>query len=51
METGKKCKQRSWEEVNASIRREWGDVKPYTRVHDSKKNKKPKYKKDWREEE
>lgn len=51
METGKKCKPRSWEEVNASIRRDWGEVKPYTRVHESKKNKKPKYKKDWREEE
>ena len=45
----KKSKQRSWEEVNASIRRDWGDVKPYTRVHESKKYKKPKHKK--REEE
>ena len=38
-------------DIYKSIRRDWGDVKPYTRVHDSKKNKKPKYKKDWREEE
>lgn len=46
-----KPKQRSWEEVNASIRRTWENVKPYTQPHESKKYKKPKYKKDWKEEE
>ena len=36
-------------EIAQSIRNDWGEVKPYTRVHESKKYKKPKHKK--REEE
>lgn len=44
-----KPKQRSWEEVNNSLRRDWGNVKPYTVPHESKKHKRPKHKK--REEE
>lgn len=45
-----KFKQRSWEEVNASIRRGWGNIKPATQIHISKKYKKPKHKKNWNEE-
>ena len=43
-------KLKTWEETNASIRKDWGNVKPYTQIHESKKNKKPKYKKDWMKE-
>lgn len=30
-------------EVNRKIRRDWGEVKPYTRVEESRKHKKPKH--------
>lgn len=37
-------------EIYAGIRRDWGNVKPYTRVEESKKHKKPKYKgREWDE--
>ena len=36
-------------EIAQSIRNDWGEVKPYTRIHESKKHKRPKHKK--REEE
>lgn len=36
-------------EIAQSIRNDWGEVKPYTRVHESKKHKRPKHKR--REEE
>ena len=45
----KKPKIKTPAEVAMSGRNDWGDVKPYTRVHESKKYKKPKHKK--REEE
>ena len=45
----KKPKIKTSVEIAQSIRNDWGDVKPYTRVHESKKYKKPKHKK--REEE
>lgn len=45
----KKPKIKAPAEIAQSIRNDWGDVKPYTVVHESKKYKKPKHKK--REEE
>lgn len=45
----KKPKIKSPEELATSIRNDWGNVKPYTQPYESKKYKKPKYKK--REEE
>lgn len=37
-------------EIYAGIRRDWGNVKPYTRVEESKKHKKPKHKgREWDE--
>lgn len=45
----KKPKIKSPEELATSVRNDWGNVKPYTQPHESKKYKKPKYKK--REEE
>ena len=36
-------------EVNRKIRRDWGGVKPYTRVEESRKYKKPKHIKKERE--
>ena len=41
----KKPKIKTSAEIAQSIRNDWGDVKPYTRVHESKKYKKPKHKK------
>lgn len=31
-------------DIIKSMRNDWGNVKPYTRIHVSKKYKKPKYK-------
>lgn len=45
----KKPKIKTAAEIVQSIRNDWGEVKPYTRIHESKKHKKPKHKK--REEE
>jgi hypothetical protein len=45
----KKPKVKTSAEIAQSIRNDWGEVKPYTQVHESKKYKKPKHKK--REEE
>jgi len=36
-------------EIIQSMRNDWGDIKPYTRIHESKKYKRLKHKK--REEE
>lgn len=41
----KKTKIKTSAEIAQSIRNDWGDVKPYTRIHESKKYKKPKHKK------
>lgn len=49
MSKPKKPKIKTSAEIAQSIRNDWGDVKPYTVIHESKKYKKPKHKK--REEE
>lgn len=41
---------RSQYEVYRSIRKDWGEIKPYTRIEEDKRRKKPKYKKDYSEE-
>lgn len=39
-------------EADKKIRKDWGNVKPYTRIEISKKKKKKeKHKKDWRRED
>ena len=45
-----KTQPRSQYEVYQSMRKDWGMVKPYTRVEDDKRFKKPKHKKGWDEE-
>lgn len=50
MSKKKKVKERTQYEVIRSIRGDWGQVKPYTRVEDDKRFKKPKHKKGWDEE-
>lgn len=45
----KKPKIKTSAEIAQSIRNDWGEVKPYTRIHESKKYKRPKHKN--REEE
>ena len=40
----KKQKEKSMLEVYESIRRDWGDLNPVTRVMENKKRKKPKHK-------
>lgn len=45
-----KNKPRSTYEVYRSIRKDWGEVKPYTRIEEDKRKKKPKHKKGWDEE-
>lgn len=37
-------KLKTWQEINNSLRRDWGNVKPYTRVEEDKRRKKPKHK-------
>jgi hypothetical protein len=49
MSKPKKPKVKTSAEIAQSIRNDWGDVKPYAVVHESKKYKRPKHKK--REEE
>ena len=45
-----KNKPRSNYEIYQSIRRDWGDVNPVTKIMPDKRNKKPKHKKGWDEE-
>lgn len=40
----KKTETNSIYEVNRKIRGDWGQVKPYTRVFEDKRKKKPKHK-------
>lgn len=47
MSKKKKIKPRNSYEVNRSIRRDWGAISPVTKVIPDKRNKKPKYKKEW----
>ena len=47
MSKKKKIKERTQYEVIRSIRGDWGQVKPYTRIEDDKRFKKPKRKKGW----
>lgn len=35
---------KSFKEIAQTQRRDWGEVKPYTRVHEDKRYKRPKYK-------
>ena len=39
------CEMKKYVDIIKSMRNDWGNVKPYTRIHVSKKYKKPKYKK------
>ena len=50
MSKKKKTKPRNSYEVNRSIRRDWGAIKPYTRIEEDKRKKKEKHKKGWDEE-
>lgn len=50
MSKKKNNKPRNSYEVNRSIRRDWGAIKPYTRIEEDKRKKKEKYKKGWDEE-
>lgn len=50
MSKKKKTTPRNSYEVNRSIRRDWGAIKPYTRIEEDKRKKKEKYKKGWDEE-
>lgn len=50
MSKKKKVKERTQYEVIRSIRGDWGQVKPYTRIEDDKRFKKPKHKKEWDKE-
>ena len=50
MSKKKKTQPRNSYEVNRSIRRDWGAIKPYTRIEEDKRRKKEKHKKDWDEE-
>ena len=35
---------KTFKEIAQTQRRDWGEVKPYTRVHEDKRHKRPKYK-------
>ena len=35
---------KTFKEIAQTQRRDWGEVKPYTRVHEDKRRKRPKYK-------
>ena len=50
MSKKKNTKPRTNYEVYRSIRKDWGELNPVTRVIPDKRNKKPKYKKGWEEE-
>ena len=40
----RKSAVKSFKEIAQTQRRDWGEVKPYTRVHEDKRRKRPKYK-------
>ena len=44
-----KIQPRTNYEVYRSIRKDWGEINPVTRVIPDKRNKKPKHKKGWDE--
>ena len=44
-----KSKVKNSYEINKSIRRDWGNINPVTKVIPDKRNKKPKHKKNWEE--
>jgi hypothetical protein len=46
----KKNKVKTNYEVYRSIRRDWGEVNPVTKVIPDKRNKKPKHKKGWEDD-
>ena len=50
MSKKKKTKPRDSYEVNRSIRRDWGNISPVTKIIPDKRKKKEKYKKGWEEE-
>lgn len=50
MSKKKKTQPRNSYEVNRSIRRDWGDINPVTKIIPDKRDKKPKHKKGWDEE-
>lgn len=50
MSKKKNTKLRTNYEVYRSIRKDWGEFNPVTRVIPDKRNKKPKHKKGWEEE-
>ena len=35
---------KTFKEIAQTQRRDWGEIKPYTRVHEDKRRKRPKYK-------
>lgn len=45
-----KIEPRSNYEVYRSIRKDWGEINPITKIIPDKRNKKPKYRKGWDEE-
>ena len=45
-----KSQPRTNYEVYRSIRKDWGELNPVTRIIPDKRNKKPKHKKGWKEE-
>ena len=45
-----KIQPRTNYEVYRSIRKDWGEINPVTRIIPDKRNKKPKHKKGWEEE-
>lgn len=51
MSKKKKTKPRNSYEVNRSIRRDWGNISPVTKIIPDKRKKKEKYKRDWSVEE
>ena len=50
MSKKKKTKPRNSYEVNRSIRRDWGEISPVTKIIPDKRKKKEKHKKGWDEE-
>lgn len=50
MSKKKKTKPRNSYEVNRSIRRDWGNISPVTKIIPDKRKKKEKYNKGWEEE-
>jgi len=46
----KKTKPRNSYEINRSIRRDWGNISPVTKIIPDKRKKKEKHRKGWEEE-